>query len=80
MTVDPKAASFRVIYTDFKNASKDVVIEATTVETYYPDGRIVITEEDYTQIIYNDENETTESFLYRWNVKMTIWSDTECQY
>jgi hypothetical protein len=29
--VDLKAENFRVIFTDFKNASNDVVIEATTV-------------------------------------------------
>jgi len=60
--VDLKAANFRVIYTDFKNASNDFVVEATTVQTSYPDGKVVLTGANYTQIIYNDKNETTETF------------------
>jgi len=52
--VDLKADNFRVIYTDFKNASNDFVVEAKTVQTSYPDGRVVLTEPNYTQIIYND--------------------------
>jgi hypothetical protein len=54
LAVDLKASNFGVIFTDFKNASNDVVIEATTVQTSYPDGRVVVTEANYTQIIYND--------------------------
>jgi hypothetical protein len=42
--VDLKASNFRVIFTDFKNTSNDVVIEATTVQTSYPDGKVVVTE------------------------------------
>jgi hypothetical protein len=52
--VDLKAANFRVIYTDLKNASSGFVVEATTVQTSYPDGRVVLKEANYTQIIYND--------------------------
>jgi hypothetical protein len=43
-----------VIFTDFKNASNDIEIEATTVQTSYPDGRVVVTEANYSQIIYNN--------------------------
>ena len=48
------AENFRVIFTDFKNSSNDFVIEAATVQTSYPDGKVVINEANYTQIIYND--------------------------
>jgi hypothetical protein len=40
----------------------------------------VITEAKYTQIIYNDKNETTETFFYVSNEKLTGWLDEECSY
>ena len=80
LTVDLKAENFRVLYTDFKNVSNDIVVEANIVETSYPDGRVVVTEEYVTQIIYNDKNETTESFFFSSNKKYTSWKDGECQY
>jgi hypothetical protein len=52
--VDLKAENFRVIYTNFKNASNDMVVEADSVETYYPDGMFVLKEVNYTKIIFND--------------------------
>jgi hypothetical protein len=42
-----KAEKFRVVFTDFRNASTDMVVEATTVQTSYPDGRVVIAEGDF---------------------------------
>ena len=80
LTVDLKAENFRVLYTDFKNVSNDIVVEANSVQTSYPDGRVVITSEYVTQIIYNDKNETNEYFYYSSNTKSTSWIDEECYY
>lgn len=52
--MDLKAENFRVINTDFKNASKDIDVDATLVFTSYPDGRFVFKEPDFTKIVYND--------------------------
>ena len=64
LTVDFKTGSYRVIYTDFKNASNDIVVDASSVQTFYPNGSVVINEANYTQIVFNDENQTTESYSH----------------
>jgi hypothetical protein len=47
LAVDSDAEKFRVVFTDFRNSSTDMVVEATTVQTSYPDGRVVISEGDF---------------------------------
>jgi hypothetical protein len=56
LTVDFKTGGFRVLYTDFKNASNDLLVYASSVQTSYPNGSVVIQEANYTQILYGDEN------------------------
>jgi hypothetical protein len=56
LTVDFKTGGFRVLYTNFKNASNDFVVEASSVQTSYPNGSVVIQEANYTKILYGDEN------------------------
>lgn len=69
-----------MVYTDFKNASNDIVVDTLSVQTSYPNGSVVITEANYTQIVFNDENQTTESCSHSYGEKATLWTDGECKY
>jgi hypothetical protein len=81
LAVDLKAEKFRVVFTDFRNASTDMVVEATTLQTSYPDGRVVISEGSFsTRIFYNDLNRTNENIYPSWNQKWTNWEDEECSF
>ena len=69
LSVDATSSTFRVIYSDNKNRSNDVIVEARSVQTVHSDGKVVIVEGNYTTIIYNDKDQRTESFMYEWNTK-----------
>jgi len=69
LAVDATSSIFRVIYSDNKNRTNDVIVEARSVQTVHSDGKVVIVEGNYTTIIYNDKDQRTESFMYEWNTK-----------
>jgi hypothetical protein len=78
LAVDVNSPIFRVIYSDFKNRSNDLVINATSTQTLFSDGKVEIVEGKYRSVIYNDKNMTVESFIYEWNEKSISWYDGEC--
>ena len=78
LLVDVKSPTFRVIYSDFKNRTNDLIIEPTSTQTLFPDGKVEIIEGKYRSLIHNDENMTVESFMYEWNEKSTSWYDGDC--
>ena len=78
LVIDVKSPTFTVIYTDFKNKSNDLVINATSTQTLFPDGKVEILEGKYRSIIYNDKNMTVESFIYEFNEKSISWYDGDC--